>query len=105
MTNRTATTVARIRPIVTRMVRTGTVARTGTSGIVSLTTQGDSHALITQTPASSARAAWVCGLGEGVGGDGVPLPHRLRFAHGGVHRRLLLGLGVDLGAEQDDVAG
>ena len=47
MTNRTATTVARIRPIVARMVRTGTVARTGTSGIVSLTTQGDSHAFIT----------------------------------------------------------
>ena len=31
MTNSTATTVARISPIVARIVRTGTVARTGTS--------------------------------------------------------------------------
>jgi hypothetical protein len=37
MTNSTATTVARIRPIVARIVRTGTLARTGTSDLFSLT--------------------------------------------------------------------
>ena len=38
-----------------------------------------------------------------IGDEGAPLPHRLRLAARRVSSRLKLELGVDLGAEQDDV--